>query len=1336
MPNSDQQRALSEALENCAREPIHLIGSIQPVGVLLAVEPDQLRILVASENLHSLFPFNAAEAIGKPLHELLGAEQVAWLQAQQLEPVWSGPKIWSLSLTRAGQLRTYDAQVFRSGASLVIEIEHWQAPSDDVFYDLFIPIRDALFQLDAETDLPRYAEATVAQVRRLTHFDRVMMYRFDSNWDGEVIAESKVENASSYLGNRFPASDIPAQARALYTRNLVRLIADVDAVPVPLLHAGSAAPNEPLDLSHSWLRNLSPMHVQYLRNMGVRASLSISLVQNGRLWGLIACHHFTPKYVGLRARELDEFIGRSASLKLSNLGNEGCEILNKRIHDLLREMTQRIRYSDDLDGVIHSLKDQLLGLVRAVGAIIVMDGTQHILGETPPPQVVMRLLNVLRDRPVVPVFQTDDLGQLLRLSDDDASPAADHEPLGGVMVAPLDRDTKNFVMWFRCGISRTLRWAGNPEKQVVRGTAGVHISPRQSFATWIETYHDKSLPWSQVEIDAAGSLSRAMIEVLAQKALKTSEESYRLLADHSTDMIARLDMQGIFRFVSPACHELLGLDSGQIVGRPLSEVLDQGPAGMAALLASIPARGDMVTKVLRGNRPDDRELWIEATFRHMPGSQGSDEIVLNARNVTQRHAYQLAIETVHRRHTQILEAAGEGLVSLDSQGCIAYANEPAVKLLGTSEQLLIGAHCCQIFCRRSEDKHRSQGGCPFLSTARDGVIRQGRQRLPDTDGSTAQSIDYICTPLMESQNIVGCGLVFSQSAPALDANAATEMILNQTLEAVMVTDPTGHIISVNRAFTEITGFSSEDAVGQTPKILKSGVHTPNFYEEIWLNLRENQRWVGEIWNHRKNGEIYPQWGSISAIVDAEGQVQTYVAVFSDISKVKQAEEKLHHLANHDALTGLPNRMSFTAKLARLLTRSQHEDRVLAIAFIDLDHFKIINDTLGHDVGDSYLQLVTERLLAATRKNDTLARWGGDEFVLAMEDAADQRAIGGAMHRMLAQLRRPIHLAGHELVPTASIGISLYPSDGLDGADLIKAADTAMYRAKERHNCFEFYNEHMSEGFDAKLILTSELRRALQEEQFFLVYQPQVDPRDNSLRGVEALVRWQHPLHGPQAPSVFLPLMEELGLLEDLGNWVLATACRQMQQWNQLALPIPRVAVNVAPCQLKDAFIQRVASVLKNTGIAAHQLEIEITEGALKSSELAGRVTLGLRELGVLLSIDDFGTGYSSLSHLKLFPITCFKIDKTFIDGVPNNEDDVAIVRTILALGSIFKVGVVAEGVETAEQMNFLRAEGVNTIQGYFFARPMSPEQVAAWVGKRTLPTPTLSLSEEDGCLTD
>lgn len=1309
-----QNASLEEALRNCASEPIHLIGSIQPSGVLLAVEPDGLFIVrVASKNLFSLFSVDPADAIGKPLQTLVGSDLLEWLKTLVDLKVWTGAHVGVLSLNRNGKVHKHDMQVFMSGGLLVIEVEEEQPYSGDVFQDLFIPIRDALWKLDSENDLTRYAQMTVEQVRLLTGFDRVMMYRFDSNWDGEVIAESKIDSADSYLGNHFPASDIPAQARALYTKNLVRIIADVDAKTIPLLTDVGGGANVQLDLTHSWLRSLSPVHVEYLRNMGVRASLSISLVQNNVLWGLIACHHFSPKYVGLKARDLDEFIARVVSLKLLSMDTAERTLMGGRIRDLLSEMTQLIRSCDDLDSVILLLKDKLLGLVRSTGAVLTIDGTRHLIGDTPPTAVIDSLEESLRIKPPTSVFHTDDLTH--QLESDDVTKGVVSHHVNGILIAPLDRQMNNFVMWFRPGILRTLRWAGNPAKSLVRDASGVHISPRKSFQTWVQCYRDKSLPWSQIEVDAAHSLSLALIEVLAQKALKSSEESYRLLAENSTDMIARLDLGGFIKFASPACEDMFGHVSTKITGLWLGDVVEENADELKNLLQALQPLGTTCTRVLRGKRVNRNDLWIEAKFKHTFGTNGEHEILLNARDVTQRHNYQLAIEEVHRRYTKIMGAAGEGLISLNNLGRVVYANEVAARILGRDNDDIVGDICCEAFCRTAVNQDHPD--CPFLSTLQDGETRQGIQRLFGDDNMHQVSIRYVCTPLTVDGAISGCVVVFSEVIDQTDndSESITAVTLDLTQEAVMLTDANCRICSVNRVFTEITGYTQEEAIGKTPRLLKSGVHTPNFYADMWDSMKEKGRWAGEVWNRRKNGEIYPQLVSISAVLDAAGKAANYVAVFSDISKAKQVEDRLFHLANHDTLTGLPNRMNFGEHLAMMLERVKRSGSGAAVIFIDLDRFKMVNDTLGHAAGDKYLSAISNRLSAATRKNDLLGRWGGDEFVLAMQDITDPKLIADVLNRMRLLLAEPIHLGGHELIPTASIGVALYPHDGTKSSELLSAADTAMYRAKKHgRNRIEFYAEDMSKDLDAELTLSSEIHRAFRENQFFLVYQPQIDPQTKRMKGVEALARWRHPVRGVLAPVAFLPTLEEIGLIEDLGLWALNAACQQMKQWSDLGLPVPKVSVNVAPAQLKESFVTVVAEAIAKAGIAPHQLELEITEGALESGELAQRITAQVRELGVLLAVDDFGTGYSSLSHIKRFPISCFKIDKSFIDGVPGSAADVAIVRTILALGASFNVEIVAEGAETLAQVEFLEREGVRNIQGFYFSPPLEPQQILSW----------------------
>jgi diguanylate cyclase (GGDEF)-like protein/PAS domain S-box-containing protein len=1138
-----------------------------------------------------------------------------------------------------------------------------------------------------------------------------MIYRFDPNWDGEVIAESKVDDASAYMGHHFPASDIPPQARELYTHNLVRLVSDVDAVPIPLADNINPLTGQALMLTHSWLRSLSPVHVDYLRNMGVKASMSISLVQNDRLWGLIACHHFSPKYVSLRSRELNEFIGRLVSLKLINMDHAERAALNVRIRHVLQQLTEQIRRSNGLDEVVLAFSQEFLGLVRAGGAIISINNCRHLLGEVPPAAVVNQLVDYLRQRPLEPAFHTDHLAEIVALNESELEVSA------GMMVSPLDDEISNFIMWFRPGILRTLHWAGRPDKVVTQSAEGLRLSPRTSFATWTEIYRDKSQPWSQAEVDAANSLSLVLIEALSQRALESSEESYRLLADNSTDMIARLDLDKRFTFVSPASQELLGFPKEELLGKTTEDFIVADDLKIFhRAFAELASAGSNLTTLIRCRRRDERIIWVEAKLKRMHGANGEAEIVVNARDVTQRHTYQLAIEELHRRNMRILDSAGDGLMSLDVSGNIIYANDVAARFLGLDAELLVGHHCCEVLCEHGNAACPDRMHCPFLHTLRDAETRQGRFTRLHGNGLCPE-LAYVCTPLIEGRNLTGCVVVLSEPP---NNHATTDIALNQAKEAVMVTDAEGNITSVNPAFCEITGYAATEVIGKNPRILQSGVHTLHFYTELWRTLAERGRWSGEIWNRRKNGEVYPQWGSLSSVLDKSGKLRSYVAVFSDISKDKQAEEKLYHLANHDVLTGLPNRMKFNDQLSQALERARRAQSQLAVVFIDLDRFKLVNDTLGHAVGDLYLKQIAERLAQGLRKQDTLSRWGGDEFVIFLDDVGSRSDIAEAVGRLLTRIAKPIILSGHELVPTASFGISVFPDDGKVSGDLIRTADAAMYRAKEKgRNGFEFYAEHMSTALNEKLSLASELRRAIQEDELRLHYQPQVDTLTGALHGVEALVRWQHPTRGLLAPGSFIAIAEELGLIEDLGLWVLNNACRQFKVWYDQGLPVPLIAVNVAPRQLKSSFVDRVSEILASSGVPPACLELEITEGALETGDIAREITFRLRDLGVLLSIDDFGTGYSSLSHLRRMPVSCFKIDKSFIDGLPESAEDAAIVHMILALGSSLKINVVAEGVETAEQVDFLCAAGVRNIQGFYYARPMPAEDLVTFIAARS-----------------
>ena len=544
----------------------------------------------------------------------------------------------------------------------------------------------------------------------------------------------------------------------------------------------------------------------------------------------------------------------------------------------------------------------------------------------------------------------------------------------------------------------------------------------------------------------------------------------------------------------------------------------------------------------------------------------------------------------------------------------------------------------------------------------------------------------------------------------------TATVFQSTAEGIVFTDLQQTITAVNRAFTEITGYSESEALGQTPRILASGLHDSAFYIAMWHQLSSEGHWQGEICNKRKNGETYPCWMTISAVRDSEHQITHFVAVFADISSLKHAQDRLDHQAHHDPLTNLPNRLLFENRLQQALSDPDRYGQQGAVLFLDLDRFKNINDSLGHPIGDLLLKAIALRLKEQLRDIDTVARQGGDEFIIllpALKNPSDAELIA---NKLLACFNAPFVAGEHELFISASIGASIYPDDGTDVATLVKNADAAMYRSKLKgRNRIERYTHDLTAQASARVLLEQELRRALERGQLSLSYQPKISLKDHSLVGAEALIRWNHPELGNIPPDRFIVLAEENGMIIPIGDWVLEHACHQLNAWKQIYEPFGPVSVNLSGTQLRQpALLARIQELLTSYSLEPGGLQLEITENFIMSqTEEALDVLHKLKQMGVQLAIDDFGTGYSSLSYLKRLPLNTLKIDQSFIRGLPDDVDDVAIVRAIIALGRSMQLTIIAEGVETQAQQDFLAKEGCEQIQGYIVSVPLSADEFAA-----------------------
>jgi diguanylate cyclase (GGDEF)-like protein/PAS domain S-box-containing protein len=541
-------------------------------------------------------------------------------------------------------------------------------------------------------------------------------------------------------------------------------------------------------------------------------------------------------------------------------------------------------------------------------------------------------------------------------------------------------------------------------------------------------------------------------------------------------------------------------------------------------------------------------------------------------------------------------------------------------------------------------------------------------------------------------------------------------VFDCTREGVLVTNCDGLIVHVNRAFMEITGYQREEVLGQRPNLFKSGRHPAAFYQAMFATLDSLGEWSGEIWNRRKSGEIYPQWQTIRIIFDDQGRCSHYVAVFSDISAIKNSEQELMHLAHHDPLTDLPNRLLFTDRAEQALASAHIHKRGCALLVVDLDHFKMINDSLGHPIGDQLLKAVAGRLKGMFDPGITLARLGGDEFAV-LADCCPQLIQAAALaQRIINGLKEPFAIEGHQLFISASIGISLFPSDALSAEQLLRNADSALFKAKSAgRNGYALYTEELTAHAQQRVAVAFQLRQALDQQQLRVHYQPVHDLQTSRLIGVEALVRWEHPLRGLVSPAEFIPVAERTGLIAEIDAWVMQQACRQMCQWRQAGVGLSFVAVNVSSRLFaRRELYQQVAHVLDETGLDPACLELEVTESAvMEDPEVALEQMHRLRELGVRLAIDDFGTGYSSLLRLKRLPVQKLKIDQGFVAGLPWDGDDAAIVRVIIALAQSMGMQVQAEGIETVEQATFLLEQGSDQGQGYWFGRPV-PVDLLNW----------------------
>ena len=714
-------------------------------------------------------------------------------------------------------------------------------------------------------------------------------------------------------------------------------------------------------------------------------------------------------------------------------------------------------------------------------------------------------------------------------------------------------------------------------------------------------------------------------------------------------------------------------------------------------------------------RKDGQKVWVDIRGSALHG-QASDSlwILVDVTKRKQSDDILLASETKFRT---LFDGSSDAILMLDEKGFFD-SNQAALNLFGlNSQEQLRQYHPADLSPPKQACGNDSRTLAKhYIDTAmQNGTVHfDWLHKRADTEAIFVADITHTSMTL-NGKLLLQTTIRDITERKHIEESLRIAASAFETQDGMMVTDANNVILRVNKSFTTITGYSEEEAVGQTPRLLSSGRHDKAFYMTIWERLRNEGAWSGEIWNRRKNGDIYPEYLSITVVRDPLGSVSHYVASLTDITKMLSAEHEIQRLAFFDTLTNLPNRRLFFDRLKQALTENRRTNQSSAILFLDLDDFKILNDTLGHDMGDLLLQKVADRLSSCVRASDTVARLGGDEFVVLLKDLSMKNLEAVAQARDIAEkilftFNKAFLLGTDTHQSTSSIGISLCGGDGEKSADkLLKEADIAMYNAKaEGRNTLRFFDPKMQEAITIRASMEQDLRKAIEQNQFQLHYQIQVGSNGQAL-GAEALIRWFHPARGMISPFDFIPIAEATGLILPIGQWVLDTACAQLKKWQQNPLTQHLIiAVNVSAKQFHhDDFVEQVLATIARHDINATRLKLELTESMLVAniSDIIIKMD-ALSKTGIQFSLDDFGTGYSSLQYLKKLPLNQLKIDQSFVRDIVTDASDRSIVRTIIMMAHSLDINVIAEGVETAEQRQFLLDSGCTSYQGYLFSKPV------------------------------
>jgi len=799
------------------------------------------------------------------------------------------------------------------------------------------------------------------------------------------------------------------------------------------------------------------------------------------------------------------------------------------------------------------------------------------------------------------------------------------------------------------------------------------------------------------------------------------ENHFRVIFERSASGIALVNLEGYLKITNSAVQKTLGYSGYELSNMVFTDFTHPDDVNKNWQLQQelIMGTRDHYRMEKRCFRKNGEMFWGSVNVSAIRGDDGKVHSIIGVlEDITERKNIENELEKSTAQFKAIFNSISDAAVFVGTNRHIIMINPAVSKQFGYSSEDLQGKSAEVLYANVEDYQFLGHSRFNIEANINSQLYEMTYRRkdnslfVGETQGTKVED---------ENGNFIGfIGIIrdISERKKTEERLRLSQKIFEDTAKAILITDTNNIIIDANNAFCTTTGYQHDELIGKTPRILKSGWHDEQFYKNLWKSLIEFGYWKGEIWDKKKNGDIFPTWSTISVVKDHLGQAVNYVAILSDITEIKQSEKRLEYLAHYDQLTKLPNRMLFNDRLNVAIARAErHKDR-LAIMYIDLDGFKQVNDTLGHTAGDELLKNVADRLKICVREEDTIARLGGDEFAIIINELHNIDFLHILAKRITKELSISLNYEGREIRVTGSIGVATYPSNGTDEETLLRHADQAMYYAKQLgRNTYQFFDPAIKADIIHRIHLGSDLRSAIKNNEFFMQFQPKYDLIKNKVVGVEALVRWQHPERGLILPLDFIPFAEDSDLIIPIGRKIIDIVCRHAQVWRAKGYKKLPIAINISARQFRyDSFVDYIRNVLRETNIPAEMLELEVTESLLMN-DIENTISMlhELKTMGFKISIDDFGTGYSSLSYLKRLPVDTLKIDRSFVMDVSANKDDKEIISTILSMAENLNLHVIAEGVENIDQLNFLSKNYCREIQGNLISKPVSFKELLATI---------------------